>query len=171
MEDRRFDQAAKILGGGRSRRGALALLAGLSLGVLAESETVGAKKKKCKGGRSRCVVEGKKVCLDLRTDPANCGACGAACPSGAICRRGVCLEPRSCSESTATCDQETTKCTEGFEGRCAVALDGTVFCRGGAICTVSPCQRDQDCKETGFPICVTNCGCPSRTACAGPTTE
>lgn len=32
-----------------------------------------------------------KKCVDLTTDPANCGLCGSACPAGAVCSGGECL--------------------------------------------------------------------------------
>jgi hypothetical protein len=37
----------------------------------------------CCGGR----------CADLETDPANCGACGVACPGGRRCKNGTCACP------------------------------------------------------------------------------
>lgn len=39
----------------------------------------------CQTGRARC----EEACIDLSSDPNNCGACGTICPSG-ICDRGVC---------------------------------------------------------------------------------
>jgi hypothetical protein len=33
-----------------------------------------------------------KACVDLQSDPRNCGSCGNVCPSG-ICSRGVCASP------------------------------------------------------------------------------
>lgn len=32
----------------------------------------------------------EKQCVDLQTDPANCGLCGYTCPSGAVCSSGEC---------------------------------------------------------------------------------
>ena len=40
----------------------------------------------CAAGYTQCNLS----CLDLQTDPANCGACGNACPPGVSCAGGVC---------------------------------------------------------------------------------
>ena len=39
-----------------------------------------------------CSSPSGRVCVDLQSDPANCGSCGNACPSG-TCTRGVCALP------------------------------------------------------------------------------
>jgi heterodisulfide reductase subunit C len=31
------------------------------------------------------------VCTDLQNDPANCGTCSSACPSGDSCKSGSCV--------------------------------------------------------------------------------
>src|SRR4051812_10784288 len=41
-------------------------------------------------------------CVDLRTDPANCGGCGAACPADATCLEGRCVS--GCPEGATRCD-------------------------------------------------------------------
>lgn len=40
----------------------------------------------CREGLTACGSH----CVDLNTDPANCGACGATCPAGVSCGAGVC---------------------------------------------------------------------------------
>jgi hypothetical protein len=65
---------------------AAALGALLSASVLAAcaSPIVGAE---CVEGYSVC----RGACVDLRSDPANCGACGNACGVGGTCAAGVCV--------------------------------------------------------------------------------
>lgn len=40
----------------------------------------------CATGYTQCGSD----CVDLTTDPENCGACGRACPAGVACAGGVC---------------------------------------------------------------------------------
>jgi hypothetical protein len=40
----------------------------------------------CATGYTQCGLQ----CIDLETDPQNCGSCGAACPAGMGCSQGVC---------------------------------------------------------------------------------
>ncbi len=40
----------------------------------------------CAAGETLC----GSVCIDVSSDPDNCGACGTACPTGQICSEGVC---------------------------------------------------------------------------------
>jgi hypothetical protein len=51
-------------------------------GVVDEGCTPG-----CAAGTLRC---GDR-CIDVRSDPANCGACNNACPAGQACANGVCV--------------------------------------------------------------------------------
>jgi hypothetical protein len=39
-----------------------------------------------------CTTAGGRICVDLQSDPRNCGSCGNVCASG-ICSRGVCALP------------------------------------------------------------------------------
>jgi hypothetical protein len=62
----------------------LALLAGCSSPVDLGSMIT------CDGGTSACGNDAGRRCVDLASDPLNCGACAHACSSGNACVRGAC---------------------------------------------------------------------------------
>lgn len=82
-----------------------------------------------------------RACVDLQSDPTNCGACGARCLDGltstAVCAAGVCA--RTCRPGYASCGVEPTCDTElAFSdehcGRCDVRCGALSHCIGG-VCT------------------------------------
>jgi DNA-binding beta-propeller fold protein YncE len=111
MDASRFDHLSKAIVSLTGRRGLIRVLAGLPL-LGAASLPAGeitarrkhrdqtkkkwkkAKKRKCRGGRTRCIVgKGKRkntICADTRWDPTNCGGCGNAC-KGVPCIDGQCV--------------------------------------------------------------------------------
>ena len=119
MDAERFDRIAKALATGITRRWALAgPLAGALGGALGRAPVAAKDKVEgCKelchglppGARGPCQRvcvqdecpstecsrrDGGTVCVNLQTDPSNCGACGLACatgPAGPECRGGVCV--------------------------------------------------------------------------------
>lgn len=48
------------------------------------------EKDVCPQGANLTVCPGNPCGVQLQTDPKNCGACGKACPTGAICKSGKC---------------------------------------------------------------------------------
>ena len=55
----------------------------------------------CRSGLTEC--SGK--CLDLSSDPANCGSCGNACAEGVACVNGTCegsWTPMTCDDVHGT---------------------------------------------------------------------
>jgi hypothetical protein len=51
----------------------------------------------CKDGACDCTSPCNGACVSLDRDPAHCGSCGNACPSGQVCEAGT------CTPCSATC--------------------------------------------------------------------
>lgn len=173
------------------RRGLLGLaasLAGLAqLNPAAEARRKRRKKrKKCKGGTSKC----GKQCVNLQTDSANCGACGAACTGGRSCTGGSCTCPANqsfiagaciprfgCTLALNTCEFGKKACPDlpgDADSRCHVSAEGEPFCATSEECvTVS---NSSDCPTIGgknrILIPCANCADPGETGqCVLPVTQ
>jgi hypothetical protein len=141
MEGWRFDAMTRFLKNKRTRRTALGqtlvgllALAGLAgTGWMQEGEAVNRRRKRrrrrrrrnrCRGGTTRC----GSSCVDLETDPDNCGRCGRECDADEQCRSGVCgcdvcKDDASCPFQTvqeaidaATEGDTITICKGSFDG-------------------------------------------------------
>ena len=79
----------------------------------------------CNGGVcGRCLTTlCRGVCVDEKTDPNNCGACGMTCPTGQACQEGSCGNPPSC----APAGPGMTNCGPGGSGSesCCTSLEVT----------------------------------------------
>lgn len=78
-----------------------------------------------------CQTCGGSACIDLQTDPANCGACGNACSPGAGCAAGQCQcggQLVDCSGACVDTGSNASNC-----GGCGQA------CPTGALCSVGQC--------------------------------
>lgn len=177
MDGNRFDTLIRMLGRAGSRRGigratlAAALLGSAGVGgptgvpeASAACREVGRPCQRgenccgraaCKGRRCRCprkeVACGRR-CVDLLNDPANCGACGRRCPSGA------------CLHGTCGCDPFANLCPSEIDGQCTCgAIVGTVFqaaCvdRNSACDLDKPCDANEDCPFAS--VCLKGCSDP-----------
>jgi hypothetical protein len=87
------------------------------------------------------------VCRDLAVDPANCGACGAACDPGERCSEGECA--LSCGGGLTDCDgvcrdldTDRANC-----GACSVACDRGEICEAGECALTCP-EGLEACDDT-----------------------
>ncbi|AKV01342.1 hypothetical protein AKJ09_08005 [Labilithrix luteola] len=103
----------------------------------------------CPAGKTYCDGE----CVDLATDPSNCGSCGYPCNSDrrkysvGICTFGTCS--RQCAKGRADCNgNPADDCETNIDsdpkncGGCGIACDALVgqACVGGQ-CVIEPCEQ------------------------------
>jgi hypothetical protein len=99
---------------------------------------------------------GNGVCADTQNDPANCGACGTACPTGQLCSQGQC--GTNCGGGTTDCGGTCVN-TQNDTQNCGAC--GTV-CGTGEVCAQGVCSFDC----TGG---LTKCGTPP--VCTNPQND
>jgi hypothetical protein len=111
-------------------------------------------------------------CVDLQTDPENCGMCGRACPMAGpntrmTCAQGVCNMPLVCAQGFADCDGMVTN---GCEVNLAASAENCGRC--GMVCPAAPngvaaCQEGMGATTCamGFGNCDMNAanGCETDT--------
>jgi hypothetical protein len=175
--DNRFDELAKALAQGVSRREALRRLGGGMAGALLMSLGVGNAWGQAGGGGRPCPNPGEircdGVCVNPRTDPDNCGRCGNLCPAGVTCVNGTCGGP------TGGCPSGQTRCsgtcvnlaTDFFNcGSCRHACAAGQFCSRGSC--VNACSNPVDCPSDEDPSkfgCGGNANCACLRTVEGPS--
>ena len=100
--------------------------------------TGGATEPTCASGLTLC----GDACVDLTSDPANCGGCGTECPEGQLCSASACAT--ACTGGLTQCGQS-----------CVDLMSSLVHCGG---CD-APCLTGQECVNgncegtpTGGPV-------------------
>ncbi len=80
----------------------------------------------CGVGRLACGDAAARVCVDPRSDPRHCGACGVACGAERACARGACCPSGACGGQCTGTRWEERTVTVGREsiGFFAFDLDG-----------------------------------------------
>jgi hypothetical protein len=150
MDGSRFDAWTR-------RRMSLAT-GGLLASFLGTGVFAGVEAKKCKGNKRKCgkkCISKKKCCggcgeqtcckgkcVDLATNPGNCGLCGNACASGE-CVHGAC-----------TCTNFFDDCPQGVGCSCGL------YVGGGTVCFSTPdgqCAENDDCPIGS--VCLLNGQC------------
>jgi hypothetical protein len=124
----------------------------------------------CSGGRASTCCSGR--CVNIDTDPRNCGACGTVCPSGKVCVGGACV-----------CPSGSTTCGVGCCPPAGGPASNRDCCAGACVDTrtdIAHCGAcGQRCAVIGYtyqgmtvqvtPTCAGGtCVCPAGTSlCAG----
>jgi len=120
--------------------------------------TGGAAEQTCDSGLTLCGT----VCVDLATDPANCGDCGVSCPAGQFCSNGACAT--TCAEGLTVCGQSCVDLTSSVLhcGACDEPCQGGQECVNGACVgepTGNPLTQPVDTSESDSADEESGCGC------------
>jgi len=84
----------------------------------------------CSAGLTNCGGN----CVNRLTDGSNCGACGAACPSGNVCSSGSCQ--RSCQIGATNCSGSCVEVNQNDVNNCGSCGHA---CSAGQICSSGSC--------------------------------
>lgn len=105
-------------------------------------------KNNCDGADEDCAPS---LCVDLKTDAANCGECGKACKEGLFCVNGVCGV--SCTSSQTACGEECVnlKTDAANCGECNHACENGDVCRQG-VCEPFCPQGQEECDGQCYDL-------------------
>ena len=174
MDMNRFDEIAKTLGSAVSRRAALQRAVGLAGGSLLGLFGFGksALAQSCLPGRTNCAG----TCVNLATDPKNCGICGKVCAAGSTCVAGACVQqPVTCPPGRVNC---AGTCVNLATDPKNCGICGKV-CPAGSTCVAGACVQQPVTCPPGQVNCAgtcvnlatdpKNCGMCGKVCAAGST--
>jgi hypothetical protein len=151
----------------------------------------GACSTSCQSNETLCGSDGgadasSPYCANTRTDQANCGACGNACPAGQVCSAGQCST--SCQPNETLCGSDggadaaspycaNTQTDQANCGGCGNACPAGQACSAGQCATTCQPNETQCSPDGGASYCANtstdgqNCGtcgnaCPAGQVCS-----
>ena len=171
MDDFRFDALTRALSGHPTRRAALRLLAGsIVAGVFSRQGVAPARAAQFDdvglepGPRYTCVAQGLTdcfgFCVEVSSDPANCGACGNVCAVGDACIGGWCqtLAP---GDTVGNIFADIAACAAGLTncgGVCVDLSSDAGYCGGCfSSCVLGAICQGGVCVFVGCPAGLTYC--------------
>ncbi len=99
------------------------------------------------------------VCVDLKNDKDNCGACGQSCGENGICQKGKCID---CTGKTP-CEDGICYDTQNDPqncGGCGIACPANIECKEGTCASCLPDYVDCDGNpENGCEKTTAECAC------------
>lgn len=119
----------------------------------------------CAGGQTSC--EG--ACVDVASDPNNCGTCGTKCGTDEVCSSGACQ--LSCTGGKSKCG---TSCvdtmTDGTNcGQCGMTCSAGQTCSGGVCSDGNPDPGTDAGSDAPPPECTTGTDCNDDNPCTDDT--
>jgi peroxiredoxin len=124
----------------------------------------------CPSGQTLC----NGTCVNIATDPNNCGACGSKCASGQSCQAGVCFK-ESCPSGQTLCDGTcvNTATDPNNCGACGSKCASGQSCQAG-VCFKESCPSGQilcngTCVNTNTD--PNNCGACGNTCASGQSCQ
>ena len=140
---------------------------GSGTGSTAHSDGVCQPATRCAAPKTLCGTN----CVDLSTDPANCGACGnpclisGACQNGACCRTGTCGS-LTCPATADTCSGPGLSCGSSDISCYCHNVEGASVCGSRTGC--QQCNPGDQCTYNvieGVPTYGTCISCNGCTSC------
>jgi len=89
-----------------------------------------------------------QYCIDVSSDPANCGACGKTCQQGFVCAGGACIcgyAEMACGSKCVNPDTDNENC-----GTCGNACPAGTACSAGAC--AETCSPGRSACPTAAPV-------------------
>ena len=110
-------------------------------------------------------VRAADACVDLATDPANCGAVGNRCATDQVCSAGA------CAQTDARCPMGLTACGSGTAAVCVDLASDSLNCGAcGTACVAGRRCSDGACQlECPEPLVV--CGSGGGAFCTNTTVD
>lgn len=175
MDTQQFDDLSRSLTATRSRRGALRLLAGAAIGLVAARPAAGEAAGRCPKGKERCDGRCLAVCKGLkirnrRTCACDCPQemtdCGKTCIGQDKCCPGLKSCGGGCIAADVCCPHTEKECPDGSclakdAGACCAGVEVPCGSAPGGCCNSfagEVCSDDGCCNELfGEAVCGGKC--------------